>query len=225
VTAVDLRLKIGDILQLQPVPSERSTRYAVRLIGFLPGKSLVVTTPESKGGVMLVREGQRYAARMLLGGCVFGFVASVLRSCAQPYPYMHLSYPTEVESIVVRNARRVDINVPVKAHNCKNASDNTSWLKARLTDLSSTGARLISSKSLGNVGDRLGVAMHLKVQGAEEGLNLIAVVRNEAVIEPESREDIPEYRYGLEFQSVNRFQQLIIHGFVLEYLVSDAAPN
>ena len=224
----DLRLKIGDTLQLQPVPSERSDRYAVRVIGYLPGKSLVVTAPAHKGNIVLVREGQRYAARMLVGGSVFGFVASAVRSCAQPYPYMHLSYPTEIESIVVRNARRVDINVPARVRNSKDSSDNTQWKKARLIDMSSTGARLVSQGTLAEKGELLDVVMRLKVQGVDEDLNLVAIVRNEIALDPvnqeEGQEDA-EYCYGLEFQSVNRFQQLIMHGFVLEHLVSDVAPD
>ena len=57
---------------------ENAPRFSVRLIGSLPGASLVVTTPTLDGKVQIVREGQRFNVRVLKGERVLGFVAQIL---------------------------------------------------------------------------------------------------------------------------------------------------
>ena len=92
-------------------------------------------------------------------------------------------------------------------------------------DLSSTGARLVSPEVFAQKGDMLEVSMRLEVQDVEEDLNLVALVCNETSTVPEQPDEAAEHRYGVQFRSVNRFQKLIIHGFVLEHLVNDTTPN
>ena len=98
-------LQIGDVLQLQfAPPSENVERFAATLIGFVPGQSLVITTPRKNARPIIVRDGQSFTVRMLQGSNIFGFVAQVLNASSKPYPHLHLSYPSDVESAVVRNA-------------------------------------------------------------------------------------------------------------------------
>ena len=95
------QLQIGDVLQLQFVPpSEIMDRYAATLIGYLPGQSLIITTPRKQGNPILVREGQAFTVRMLQGSNVFGFNARVLKISSKPFPYLHLAYPAEVANPV-----------------------------------------------------------------------------------------------------------------------------
>ena len=54
--AVDLKLGVGDVLQVQFVGQEQR-KYAAKVIGYLPNASLVITTPRIDGKVMLMREG------------------------------------------------------------------------------------------------------------------------------------------------------------------------
>lgn len=102
-----LNLTLGSVLQMQATVPENAPRYSVRLIGAMPGGSLVVTTPSLAGKVQIVREGQRFTIRALKGERVMGFVAQVLSASLKPYPHLHLEYPCDVEQIVVRNASRV----------------------------------------------------------------------------------------------------------------------
>ena len=72
-----LKLNAGDTLQMQYVGDQAKARYYVRLIGYLPGQSLIVTTPRSEGKIMLVREGQGFVIRLLAGNAVFGFASQL----------------------------------------------------------------------------------------------------------------------------------------------------
>ena len=215
MTTIRLNLEVGEIIQLQPMLPGSTDRYAVKVVGYLPGHSLIVTTPESKGRVVLVREGQRFAARMLTGGSVYGFVASVLRSCSQPYPYLHLSYPTDVESIVVRNAPREAIRIKAWVRNTKDPRDDAHRHGIELVDLSSTGACLTSSTAVAEVGDQVELQMRLKVYEVEEDLAIAADVRNRS-----DADDGESHRYGVEFRALNAYQKLLIYSFVLDHTLN-----
>ena len=53
----DLKMQVGETLQLQPRDGEDSRRLQVRLIGYLPGASLLVTTPKVGDKVMFSKYG------------------------------------------------------------------------------------------------------------------------------------------------------------------------
>lgn len=63
----DLKMQVGKMLQLQPRDGEDARRMHVKLIGYLPGASLLVTTPKVGDRVMIVRESQPYVVRMMIG--------------------------------------------------------------------------------------------------------------------------------------------------------------
>lgn len=217
-----LHLPVGANLQLQAVSAEATPRYQVKVIGYLPGGSLLVSTPTIKGKVQLVREGQRFNVRMLRGSDVMGFVAKVLKTVGSPYPYIHLEYPKQVESIVVRNAQRVVANIVGTAYNILHEDVTDNQHPVTIPDLSSTGAKIISQQELGEVGDILRVSFELEVAGEKESLTLLGKIRNrteKAVV------DGFEYAHGLQFQSTNRFQQVLLHGWVLERMTADEKPK
>ena len=105
-------LPTGSVLQIQATVPDDAPRYSVRLIGSLPGASLVITTPTIDRRLQIIREGQRFAVRVLKGERVFGFVARVLFASMKPYPHLHLEYPHQWKSATVRNAGRIQTNLP-----------------------------------------------------------------------------------------------------------------
>ncbi len=210
-----LRLSVGDTLQLQPI--DNPVRYTVRVIGYLPGQSLVVTTPRKDGNVLLIREGQTFAARMLVKDRVCGFTTSVLKVNARPYPYLHLSYPEAMESVVVRKAPRARTYAIASARN--RASDT--YLAGRLVDMSVTGARLSCSSKLGELGEEVELVVQVQVGELEESLLLTAVIRNE---QREALADdtsvLNPYQYGLEFRSVTDRDALALYAYVYSRLAA-----
>lgn len=211
------------MIQLQPLTPKAVDRYGVKVIGYLPGHSLIVTAPEHKGKILLIREGQRYAVRMLLGESVCGYMASVLRSCSQPYPYLHLSYPKDIERIVVRNAPREPIDVPAVARNTKDPQDDICRYPVKLLDLSSTGACLASFTAFAEIGDTIELQMHLSVYDLEEDISIVANVRNREVQAPQGGRADSSYRYGVQFCPMESLQKLLIYSFVLERAVNREA--
>ncbi len=205
-------LQIGDVLQLQfAPPSEIQDRYATTLIGFMPGQSLIITTPRKQGRPIIVREGQSFTVRMLQGSNIFGFVARVLKSVSSPYPYLHLDYPDEVETAVVRNAPRVTTEIQAIAS--RPMEGDSTEHAVTITDISSTGSRVMYDRPLGEVGTVIQVAHPLRVCGSEDDLKVMGMIRN---VREVTRDDGSRlFVHGIEFRGLTRFQEVLLCAYVL----------
>jgi c-di-GMP-binding flagellar brake protein YcgR len=207
-------LQIGDVLQLQwAPPSENTDRFAATLIGFLPDQSLVITTPRKQGRPIIVRDGQSFTVRMLQGSNIFGFVSRVLNASSKPYPHLHLAYPSEVETAVVRNAPRVPTEIQAEVTWPQNNTRIGEKRAVTITDISSTGARVTDKQILGKVGDVIQVIYTLLVCGGEDVLKIMGVIRN--IREVAGRDGQKNYVHGVEFRGLNRFQHLVLCSYVL----------
>lgn len=219
-----LNLAVGVTVQVQLTLPPDSPREMVRVIGYLPGGSLVVTTPSRNGNFRIVREGQTYKVRMLRGDSVVGFESKVLASALKPYPHLHLQYPKDFEQIVVRNSARVKTDMPCMIRNTHKPDSPEHHHQARIVDLSETGAKVAAPISLGAANDMLQVGMKLDVLGTEEQLVLVGDLRSvrERLEKDKNGKRTGHYLHGVQFKAVNRFQQVLLHAWVLERLVSGA---
>ncbi len=211
-----LNLPIGSALQLQRISPDNQDRYSVSLIGYLPYKSLVVTTPLIGDKTILANEGQRFAVRILQGSHIVGFVATILHATSVPYPHLHLSFPEEVESIAVRNAERISTNLHGLIRNSRHPDLPKHWQPILLKDLSLTGAKVESIEPLGRKEESLEVHFSLPVLGASEKIQLQAVIKNKMLVG--DRLDLDETRYscGVSFEKLDRMQEVLISSYVLE---------
>ena len=203
---------IGDIVQLEEVATSNIRRYSTKVIGYVPGKSVIVMTPLIDGKVAIIRENQRFNVRMLTGSNIKGFVTNILSTQLRPYPYMHISLPKEMESIVVRNAKRVQTDMVVAVQTIHGA-DKT-WIKSRFIDISYSGAKLMTPKPLARPGQNISVMFEVVVLEEKETLTLPAIVRshNEVEIAKGDRRFVS----GIEFSQLNRFQKLLLHAYIME---------
>ena len=214
----DLKIQVGDPLQLQPRDGEDSRRMHVRVIGYLPGASLLVTTPKIKDKVMIIREGQPFVVRTMVGNRIVGFTTTVLLSCARPFPYLHLSYPEDMEQITVRKAQRVRVKLFASL---KNNNPDFHFEKphpATVVDISTTGALLLSTEQLGEVGDKVMLNCAFKIGGAEKLLSIASLIRN---VHVDHSDDLGQdtFFHGLEFDLDKDQDSVALHGFVYEQIV------
>jgi c-di-GMP-binding flagellar brake protein YcgR len=214
----DLKFQVGETLQLQPRDGEDSRRLQVKLIGYLPGASLLVTTPTVGGKTMIMREGQPFVVRMMLGKRIVGFTTTILRSCARPFPYLHLAYPSEVEQITVRKAQRVRVKLFAALKNSNPEFQFEKPHSATIVDISTAGALLVAGEQLGAAGDSVEVRCALKIAGNEKLLSLPAVIRNVHVGQSEEHAG-GSYYHGLEFNLRDEQNSFALHGYVYEQIV------
>lgn len=208
-------LEIGDEVQLQFVDDERLNRprVQVKIIGQLPGRSVIITNPLIGGKVMMVREGQRVIGRMFSGGRVVGFTSSVLKVQTSPFPYLHLHYPKALEQVVVRKSSRMEVSLPAKV-----LRQGQEPAEGAIRDISTSGCQLTCDEALGEVGGRIGLRTDFSLNNGEQHtVPFAGVIRN---ISPEKPDD-PScnlQRYGVQFGSLERQSSLVIRAFLYEQM-------
>ncbi len=214
MSETELKVSPGDVVQIQLGNNDES-RYFVKVIGYLTGHSLLVTTPALKGVPMSMREGQIVTVRLLSKNTVYAFESSVLKMTVVPYPYLHLDYPAIFESQVVRNAQRAIANIISSVENPNIQTENQQGLPAIIANLSSTGALLESRKPLGAVGENIVINAKFTVAKIEKYLAIAAIIRN---VRDKPHSDVRVIQHGVEFQLVSSEDQLLLHGFVYEQI-------
>lgn len=211
----EIKVNIGESIQLQDPSSKTDDRIFVKLLGYRDGKSIIVTMPRVNGDLVRVVNGQLFIVRLFSVKTVYAFNVTVLESKVSPYPYMHLSYPKKVESVVVRNAQRVDVGLIVSVQNGDPDENKADTFSAKLTDISTGGAKLTTKDVIGNVDDDINMSAKLNVGGVEQYLQILATIRR---VETQQNDDETTYIYGLQFRFVEERDRLVLHGFVYEQL-------
>ncbi len=211
----EIKVNIGESIQLQDPSSKTDERIFVKLIGHREGKSILVTMPRANGDLIRVVNGQLFVVRLFSVQTVYAFNVTVMESKVSPYPYMHLSYPKTVESVVVRNAQRVNVELIVSVQCGDPDETNGDSVSAKLTDISTGGAKLSTNSAVGKVGDDLNMLAKLIVGGVEQYLQILATIRR---FEIEELDEKKTFSYGLEFRFVEEKDRLALHGFVYEQL-------
>lgn len=215
--AAELNLQVGETLQVQFMDDETRGQFYVKVIGFLPERSIVVTAPEKGGQAMAVRDGRAVLARSFSGEHARGFTCMVLRAQTQPYAYMHLSYPTKVETMLERQSSRVRSALAVGVR----PDGGDAELPAVIRDISITGAQLLASGPVGQSGGRVLIRARLPVAKiGDQPVDLPALIRN-AVEETGVRDSLWRYRCGVEFEPLDAHTTLVLRAYLYERFAPD----
>ncbi len=204
-----VRWNVGEKLFLQ-MQDNAATRFTVKMIGFLKGKSIIVSAPMSDGGAPRIREGQVFIVRAFTGKTAYAFTCAALKSIFFPYPYLHLSYPTQVRSTVIRQGTRATVKIIASI----TIGDPEQTAAALLNDLSTGGASGVIKKIVGEKGDTGTIKFKVKAAGNDEILTLNIILRS-----IEQMENGDGYRYGFQFADLDTQSRLILSAFVHQTLV------
>ncbi|MDB5972946.1 MAG: uncharacterized protein JWQ90_5396 [Hydrocarboniphaga sp.] len=219
-----LELQADSVAQLQFASEDSAMRYSARVIGQIPGVSILVTTPMQNGAARLVRVGQEFVVRCFSKDRALAFTSRTLKSNIQPYPYLHLSYPDEHEQVLLRSARRVNVQLSGQVQRTGDGVGEH-WgtpQQILLSDASATGAMLQAEQSLGDVGERLRLTLQFPIERmAEQG----AVVEGFIRIVYEDDPAAKRYRYGIEFTDMEPTQELVLRAYVYEQLLGADARS
>lgn len=213
----EFKVTLGDPVQLQFIPDDGRERLSAKIIGHAIHKSLIITAPcDSAGQLALLRENQQFVIRMLQGNRVFGFESEILKYYTMPYPHLHLSHPKDIESLVVRGARRINT-----ANRVVSVQSDTlpSAVSATLLNISMSGALLQCKQALGQLDDKISFSIEPDISGMQKYLRIHAVIRNLST--PQDRDETGDdhYRHGLQFLELDEDQRLYITAYVHEQTV------
>jgi len=215
----EIKLDIGDTMQLQAQGDTGQARYYVKLIGFLKGKSVIVSTPTQDGKVLLMREGQGFVVRMFSGKSVYAFGTTIYKVANVPFPHLHLSYPAQVRGLVVRRGARARVNLI-----CAVTGADGRPHAASLVDLSTGGAMLTAKAPIGVKDDRISIKFRVVVSDVEQYLTVPAVLRS--VHATASTEGEPSLvTHGVQFDNLPHAEEVVLSAFVYRILFEETAEG
>ena len=207
----ELGLTFGDTLQIQ-IGDNDDQRYPVKFIGIHPAASIIVSAPiTGKDKIYFVREGQMVTLRFVVKNVVSGFSTRVMLTRGQPYPYLHLEIPKEVQTVEVRKEVRVetDINSTII-----NKTHNSPALTARMLNLSCSGGRIESKAKVALMDNILNITMPLVIDNIEKIVTMDCVV---TYIKED--EQSHTYLYGVNIEEIDVDDSVFLRGFIYQELL------
>jgi len=213
-TLEQVKLNIGDNLQLQLKGDTHGDRYAVTLIGYLAGEGVIVSTPVKDGRVMMFREGQAFVVRMFSGKSAFAFTAEISKITNSPYPHIHLAWPKEVRGLVVRSSSRAKTNIICHA----SSPGNEKGYACVARDISIGGALIAAKDKIAGTGDKLILKMRVNVGDEEHMLIIDCEVRS---INTSRLDGEGNVLHGLSFTRIEAQDKLVITAMLYQNMMNE----
>lgn len=212
VTFETTRVRIGDAIQLEVSPE--LPRFVVSLIGYLKNKGIIVTPPESAGGLVMLREGQAFVGRFFSGQSAYAFSTSLVKQTSVPFPHLHLAYPRDLRVQEVRKSPRIDVQMIAAIE----LIDGEGQFSGKICNLSATGAALRTKQRMASKGDKLRVKFKLRIHGMETFLTVPCEVR----MATENRDDpsMP-FLWGLHFIDPDHHAHFALSAYVYGVLLGE----
>ncbi len=215
-----IELPVGETIFLQSETRQDNQRYPVKVIGYIPNKTLLVSMPLVKGEVRKVDLKEVFSAKMMINNSAYGFTTKVQFVCRQPFDYLHLDYPLDCSSIEVRKNQRVKSQLIVSILNRDENPEGENKTVAA-SDISISGLRLLATETIGKVGDALIISARVRVAGMNEFLLLSGVIRN--TFNQDGEGDQVLFGYGVEFYDLENKTSLILQNYIFEQIINGRA--
>jgi hypothetical protein len=216
----DMKLRVEDRLQLEPPAQLTRERYTVKVIGFLRGASLLVSMPITANGLRLqLMEKERLVMRSFSGQNAFGFACRIERICKIPYEYMHLSFPEEIQGIMIRKAPRVKTRIIAAVQDSKTGAEKQ--VSALISDISANGVSLEARQALGDKGDTLNLAFRVQLHNIDAYLSLKGIIRAVFTIDPADTSKTALIRHGIEFQDMQANDSVILQSLIYQQMIEN----
>ena len=213
-TFEDMRLAVGDRLQIECTANTGVRGAFVRVIGYMDGISLLVSTPVAGGRRVELVENDPVIVRVFSRQSAFAFRASVLRACKLPFDYVHLSFPTVIQGSVIRKSTRVRTQFAVRLSSPTGgeASEGT------MLNLSATGALIHTRAALGEQGSIIRMRFDVDLHGLQSELDIAGEIRN-VQQEPDAEGEGIEYHYGVDFHELGAEDRMKIKSLVYQTII------
>lgn len=207
----DMKLKVGDRLQIQPPPSVSKDKFTVKLIGYLERMSLLITAPAENGLPLPLLKGEKIVVRAFSGQHAFGFVAAIEQICKSPYEYRHITFPENIEGLAIRRSPRVQTLISASVFR---KTGNSEPMSCMISNLSLTGALVSSESKLGAKGEAVTLAFEVSALGISSSVSIGSIIRSISEI-PSLNAGIT-IQHGLEFKELGTNEKLLLGSYIYE---------
>ena len=168
-----------------------------------------------------VPEGAGVRVRAFSGRHAYSLESRIDRVCRSPYPYIHLAYPAQVQQTLIRGALRVHVALPGTATNSGEQVDAPTR-PIVLCDLSVSGAQLEAEQSLGEPGEKFGLAFKFVVQPNNYEVRLMTTVQIQSVRKIRKRNGPKErFSHGVRFNKMHATEGLLLQSYIQQVFLSD----
>ena len=207
----ELGLAVGDAMQLQ-IGENVDQRYPVKFYGINPKGSVIVSAPRSGVDKMIfVREHQLVTLRFVAKNVASGFTTRVIATRGQPYPYLHLEIPKEIQTVEVRKEVRVSTDISATLIN---KTHNSPAIAAKMLNMSCSGGRVETNMKMALIDNLLNITMKLLIEDIEKLVTFNAIV----TYVKEDEED-GMFTYGVNIEEIDDEDMVVLRGFVYQELL------
>jgi hypothetical protein len=215
------QLHVGERLQLELANDSSRENYYTTLIGYVPGYSVLIRTPLVQNLPIPVPESTHVVVRAFSGRHAYTLESRIDRVCRSPYPYLHLSYPAQVQQTLIRGALRVRVALPGTVSSSI-VQDDAPPRAIVLSDLSVSGAQLETGHSLGEPGEKFGLAFKFVVQPNNYEVKLTTSAQIQSVKKISKLRGSEElFTHGVRFEKLHATEGLLLQSYVQQVLLSD----
>lgn len=213
----ELKLTYGYPLQLQTATlAGQPERSSCRLIGCLPGRSILLSVPKQAGKLVRFRAGQKIVVRFMVDNGIGIFAAIVEGQTSDPYPLLHLSYPESVAFKGIRGATRVAVREEIEATNM--SLENKPKSIGFISDMSISGTRVELNEAIADIGEILELRAQVAIRELKKELILTGIVRSR--VDPSDNLEVGVVAsYGVEFINQSDEQRLVMYAYVFNQMV------
>ncbi|HSY25969.1 MAG TPA: flagellar brake protein [Burkholderiaceae bacterium] len=217
-TFLDMKLRVGDRIQLQLPASMGTERYVVKLIGYAEGSSVLVTPPIANGMCLPVRAGDKIVARVFTSQTAFAFDSTIERVCKIPYDYLHLFYPAVVQGAVVRQAPRIKTRI-IASIAKSGATDAEEKISGIIVNVSAHGALVCMRQPLDKKSQHITLSFRINLHEVDTHLNIKAIIRNVQIDETKGNGDPLKYQHGVQFLGMQPTDNMILQSLIYQQMI------
>lgn len=206
----DINLQVGSRLQMSLYNGPKQLVYYTELIGYSDGEYLIVKTPFENGLSVQMKVEEQVTLRILSGVDVFTMSSKIKTVFRAPHHYMHLSFPTDIQSIALRGAVRAKVNLPVQV--------NGEAGVGVISDISVTGAAIIANKPLGQLNEEAIILFEFPIKPTNQSAQIKtgATIRSIQELPRKNKDAPPRLTHGMSFHELELTNQVMLLNLVYE---------
>jgi c-di-GMP-binding flagellar brake protein YcgR len=214
----DMRLRVGDRLQIEPPATVSTERHMCKIIGWVDNVSLLVTTPMVGGLRVPLRDNDKVVGRIFANQNAFAFDTDVMRAVKIPFDHLHLTFPTRIQGAVIRKSPRIrmrQIATVSPLSEDGEMSDESARASAIILNVSADGALVQAKQALTDKNGRLRMAFRVNLHDVDAMVTVSAVVRS--IFTEEGKVGV--VCHGLQFQEMAPNDRLILQSMIYQKMI------
>jgi hypothetical protein len=215
----EMRLRVGDRIQLQPPATVGPDRYIVKLIGYLDHVSLLVTVPLLPNGLHVqFREGDKVVARVFSSQKAFAFDCNIKKICKLPYHYLHLSFPEVIQGAVIRKSPRIKTQI-IASLGLGSEETKGERQPGLIANLSADGALVKTRQFAYPKGQTINLSFRITLHDIDAYMSATAIVCNVTEEGEKGEEGRFKYHHGVQFLDLPGNEKLILQSLIYKQMI------